>query len=278
MSYHCEILADTQNLVTGDRLTSFLVTFPRMVLADLTRHRVMSFSFESTRAVPVEARIAMIRAGEFFVPRMRAYAKGMAQGPFLEGHDKREAEQDWIAGAHASANLAENMLQRGAGVEKGIAGRMIENYGWITGIISGTEWENFFVLRADPRMGAQYEAQVITGMMKAAYEGSEPYGAALGEWHLPLIDESDRVLHSDRSLASASAGRCAAISYLKHRVDETVQESQLRWHTKLAPFSHWSPAEHPAQAVDTFGDLGNYRGFKQLRKCYPGNEIAKVPE
>ncbi len=277
MSYHCEILADTENALTGDRLTSFLVTFPRMVLADLTRHRVMSFSFESTRAIPVAKRIEMIESGDFFVPRFREASKGMQQGAFLAGARLAEREKNWRRAAKDAAYAADCLLD----VEKGITGRLLEPFSWITGIISGTEWENFFVLRADPRMGAQYEAQVITGMMRDAREASQPYVAETGEWHLPLIEPeefcpSDQPPPEQRELAEASAGRCAAISYLNHRNNESIETSRDRWIEKLQPFSHWSPAEHPAQVAAGSCTDSNYRGFTQLRKMYPGNEVASV--
>lgn len=274
MTYSCEILADTQNIYTGDRLTTFQVTFPRMVLADMTRHRSLSYSFESTRAVPVEKRIEMVR-NDPFVPKMRAKVKGMAQGEFLTGYALADSELAWRLAAKSAAESAHLLL----GVEKGIAGRLLEPFSWITGIVSGTEWDNFFNLRC--HQAAQYELQVIAELMRDMRRDNTPLERKLGEWHLPLIPEPWRWRAAldmpDRFGARASAGRCAGVSYLRHRVDETLNESAARWDQKLAPSAHWSPGEHPAQITDVQGQFGNYKGFIQLRKFYAGEAVAVNP-
>lgn len=269
MSYHCEILADSFN-PDAHRLTTFLVTFPRMVLADMTRHRMLSYSFESTRAVPIEARIEQVRTNPF-VPRFRERVKGMAMGEFLEGEALMEAEHGWRAAGRAAAAWADELLD----VEKGLAGRLLEPFLYITGIVSGTEWENFFNLRCHP--AAQYELQVIAEMMRDAMDESDPKHLGYGGWHLPLVTTRERDTIEHDTLAEASAGRCAAISYLKHSVDEPAETSVNRWATKLAPSAHWSPGEHPAQATRTH-QIGNFKGFKQLRKFYPSEAVAKDPQ
>jgi thymidylate synthase ThyX len=274
MSYACEVLADSLNTHTKDRLTTFQVTFPRMVLADMTRHRMLSYSFESTRAVPVEKRIAMVE-NDPFVPRMRRKVKGMAQGEFLTGQELADAEWEWKDAAAHAAHYASTLLH----VEKGLAGRLLEPFSWITGIVSGTEWDNFFNLRCHP--AAQYELQVIAEMMRDARQKSLPIGLRVGEWHLPLVPRDliyrAQLESGERYGARASAGRCAGVSYLRHRVDETLQVSAERWDEKLAPSAHWSPGEHPAQVTDVQGQYGNYKGFIQLRKFYANEAVAVDP-
>lgn len=272
MSYACTILADSASPF-GSRLTTFEVTFPRMVLADMTRHRMLSYSFESTRAVPVEKRIEMARSKPF-VPIFRERVAGMAMGKPLVGAEQRRAQWKWIDGAHKAADLAESLLH----VEKGLAGRVLEPYSWITGIVSGTEWENFFNLRCHP--AAQYELQVIAKMMRQAREESTPASLAYGEWHLPLWNDSDVTSCwpnvCDETLpAKVSAGRCAAVSYLRHHDGQPLASAYDRWEQKLAPSAHWSPGEHPAQACK--GRWGNFIGFIQLRKFYDGESVAEDP-
>ena len=48
-----EIIADSKN-EHGQRLTSFLVVFPRIVLAEFNTHRMLSRNSASSRAIPFE--------------------------------------------------------------------------------------------------------------------------------------------------------------------------------------------------------------------------------
>lgn len=298
MRYNCEILADSIS-PTAARLTTFEITFPRMVLADITRHRCASYSFESTRAVPVEKRIEMVR-NEPFIPVFRERTTGMAQGAELTGTDLERARAAWRFSSEQAAHAAEGLLH----VEKGLAGRLLEPYSWITGIMSATEWDNFFNLRCHP--AAQRELQIIAEMMRDARQDSIPNELGYGEWHLPFITDEHYDQLQESELPYESAGICAAVSYLRQHDDQPLGSGISRWHEKLAPSNHWSPGEHPARVVtedeqriilerqdeeytmaafearkpqnaDQMEFFGNFRGFVQLRKHYPGNEIAQTP-
>lgn len=272
MDYACTILADTIG-PHGIRLTTIESTFPRMVLADRTRHRAHSYSYESTRAVPVEVRIEQARKSPF-VPIFRERVKGMAMGVPLEGTAQTKAQWKWIQGAHAAADLAESLLH----VEKGLAGRVLEPYLWITGIVTATDWDNYFNLRCHP--AAQFEIQAIAKLERQAMRDSAPTFREFGDWHLPLVTDHERKaltgVHPHEQ-AHVSAGRCASTSYMKQHAGEGNLASAARWNEKLAPSAHWSPGEHPAQVVDTSGYIGNFRGYKQLRKFYANEAVAENP-
>lgn len=276
MSYRCFILADSLNIESGDRLTTFEVCFPRMVLADITRHRSLSFSVESTRARPTETIIEQVR-NDPYVPDFRARAKGMGSGEPLPPAELRRLQWRWIEAAKRSADTAESMLHAG----KEHVGRLLESFAWVTAIISGTEWTNFFTLRAppvgaepDPRFPAQIELQRIAHLMRAARDSSFPVEMHMGGWHLPLVTAHERAALGGREAAHVSAGRCASVSFLKHNQGEGNLASSGRWEERLAPSKHWSPGEHPAQAVSRtyLGNTGNFRGWLQLRKFYPGED------
>jgi len=279
MAYHAAILADSVG-PHGLRLTTFEVTFPRMVLADMTRHRALSYSFESTRAVPTEARIDQVTIDPY-IPTFRRRAKGMGGGEELTADEQREARARWMKARDAALAATSSLLWTG----KEHAGRLLEPFSWITGIVSGTEWENFFALRSppphlppDPKYPAQFELQQIAYDMEGLYWESEPEALEFGEWHLPLLNpnETEIARSMDDALAGpkASAGRCASVSYLKHHNEGSPLEAQVRWDTKLAPFAHWSPGEHPAMCCgDLFENTGNFQGWKQLRKFYPHEAI-----
>lgn len=54
------MLADS--IASGVRLTTLQVTMPRIVLAEFNTHRMLSRNSASSRAIPVEKRIAQVRS------------------------------------------------------------------------------------------------------------------------------------------------------------------------------------------------------------------------
>lgn len=278
MAYHAAVLADSIG-PHGHRLTTFEVTFPRMVLADMTRHRALSYSFESTRAVPTERRIEQAKTDPY-VPTFRRRTKGMGGGEELNPTEQAQAQDLWLRSCSAAIEYAEQLLWTG----KEHVGRILEPYTWITGIVSGTEWENFFALRSpppnmqpDPAYPAQFELQQIAYDMEQLYRARDPEALDYGEWHLPLLNPMEKLASwaAPYSYAMASAGRCAAVSYLNHhKAGETIDESVQRWEKRLAPSAHWSPGEHPAMCVRPDQEYNsNFDGWCQLRKFYPDEAV-----
>ena len=51
-----EIIADSVNTL-GDRLTTFVVTFPRIILAEVNTHRAFSRNSASSRAIPFKKNV-----------------------------------------------------------------------------------------------------------------------------------------------------------------------------------------------------------------------------
>ena len=59
MGYASRILADSVS-PAGDRITTFEVTFPRLVLAEFNTHRVFSRNSASSRAIPVTTQLRRV--------------------------------------------------------------------------------------------------------------------------------------------------------------------------------------------------------------------------
>jgi thymidylate synthase ThyX len=57
---------------------------------------------------------------------------------------------------------------------------------WHTVICTGSEWENFFALRANDQ--AEIHIQDLAFKMLEAYNASEPKQLKAGEWHIPFGD------------------------------------------------------------------------------------------
>lgn len=256
------------------RLTTFRVTFPRFILAEVNTHRMLSRNSASSRAIPTERVIEQV-ATRPFVPQFNQRATGMGVGEPLSGAEQAEARQEWLL-CHARALRA---AQRLLHVDKSRVNRLLEPFIWHTAIISATDWENFFAQRTHP--AAQPEFRRLAIAMRDALDDSKPEPLGWGEWHLPLADDFIP-LGAGFADAQVSAGRCARVSYGRDAEPESPQASLRRWE-RLSRSGHWSPAEHPARVPeedewsDRFnwnkGRWGNFLGWVQLRKHYPNEEV-----
>ena len=272
-----KILADSVG-PHGIRLTTFEITFPRFILAELNTHRMLSRNSASSRAIPTEKRIQEVVLDPF-VPEFNARVKGMGVGEPLGGEDARRAQDEWLLASRDAVRAARQLLR----VDKSRANRLLEPFLWQTAIVSATDWDNFWALR--DHEAAQPEFYRLAKLMHEHYLIMEPTQLDWGEWHLPLVFPSDtdsHVLHAHLGAPSVSAGRCARVSYDTHDDHEDAHVSQARWE-QLAASGHWSPAEHPARLPSeeewsdrvSFhqGRWGNFEGWIQLRKHYPNEEV-----
>lgn len=275
MAYAVRILADSL-APCGKRLTTFEVTYPRMVHSELLTHRQPSRNAASSRAIPIQKMIRAIiddPAGPVHWGRNQA---GMQAREALAGWRLWLAQRLWY-GARWFAVLTAWLLWR-VGLHKQIANRILEPWMWITIIISATEWANFFALRDHP--DAQPEIACVAALMRIAYNASEPRVLEHGEWHLPLLDdgEEQRIRSLGLDPRTVSVGRCARVSFLTHDGRRDFYED-VKLHDRLrgAVPPHMSPFEHVAMALDSPEQSGNFIGFRQYRKEIP-NECAREME
>ena len=54
-----EVVADSVD-VRGNRLTSLLITFPRIILAEINTHRMLSKNTSSSRAIPFKKMVEAV--------------------------------------------------------------------------------------------------------------------------------------------------------------------------------------------------------------------------
>lgn len=261
--YHVRVLADS--VAFGVRLTTLQARFPRFILAEVNTHRALSRSSASSRAIPVEKRIAAVRADPFIPHAFGKNQRGMQSEAALGLGEQLLARQAWLAAASMACDQAS--LLAGLSVHKQWASRLLEPFLWHEAIISATDWSNFFHLRINPQ--AQPEFQFAARAMKAAMDASTPTELGVGDWHLPLIDERDTDLDLPTRI-QLSVARCARVSYLTHDGRRDVP-ADLTLYEKLKSSGHMSPFEHPATVVDSFGfNHGNFRyPWVQARKLIP---------
>lgn len=261
--FNAIVLADS---ISSDvRLVTVSVTLPRIVLAEMNTHRVLSRGTASSRAIPVKTRCNVIEEHPFVPTAFGKNKKGM-QAAALDADTNAEAEKIWLE-ALADALRHARRLEK-IGVHKEHANRLTEPFAWVTQIITATEWENFFALRC--HIDAQPEIQVAAGLMREAIARSTPTELREGEWHLPLVKIQDTTrggilavepYHVAEKIAiCSSVARCAAVSYEKHNVEKTIEEEVAR-HDQMLSVGHMSPFEHQAK-VATREEIFRYGVFR----------------
>lgn len=288
MAFAAKILCDSVS-PHGVRLTTFEVTMPRIVLAELNTHRAFSRNSASSRAIPVEKMIQRLYEDPYVPSSWGKNQKGMQAGEELSVPDQMLAQSYWLGARDEAVSMARKLLE--LGVHKQLTNRLLEPFMWHTVIITSTEWSNFFHLRNHPM--AHPDIQVPAKMMQELYESQQPRNVGIGDWHLPLVFDEDRIEAIDGHdpgwglLVKLSAARCARVSYLTHDGKRDLSED-LKLYDRLVGPGHMSPLEHPArpmteeeiECLRSVGSVlgkdprdvpfvGNFKGWVQHRKEIP---------
>lgn len=273
------------------------VTMHRFVLAEFNTHRMFSRNFRSSRAVPVHKLLAEVRESPALPVTWQANKPGMQGGEELTGDDLIGVQSVWKHAALNAAERAEDLMR--LGLHKSWANRLLEPYLYVHGVVTATDWSNFFALRRHP--DAQPEIKHLADLMWEAQQASTPKVLRHGEWHLPFVTEDEMAsvrratiralpkVHNPLEQIKLSVARCARVSYLTHDGKTPSVEDDLALYERLvgaAPL-HASPAEHQCtpdmrtlmargypesynvEEWDSPELHGNLTGFVQHRKTLP---------
>lgn len=270
-----KLILVSQNVVTKVPLYTFVLTYPRVILAEVNSHRMLSRNTASSRAIP--ARIQRERViNEPFVPLyVGLNQKGMQAGEELTGFSRAMALGIW-KGARYPAAAAHWALQK-LGVHKQVTNRLLEPWMWCEQIVTATDLKNLFKLRANAE--AEPHFQILAEQMKEEMKTLPMQPLAYGDWHLPFITLWDRhqarteekpgILSRLHILKMVSAARCARVSYALPTDVPGLGGIQLdiALAQRLIRSGHWSPFEHQATPLpQSTCYWGNLRSWKQFRK------------
>ena len=280
MPYHVEVIADSIS-PQAVRLTTLSVTLPRIVLAELNTHRMLSRNSASSRAIPIQRMIDKVMQDPFIPFYWGANQRGMQAAVEIDPTSREEAERDWLHGRDLMIQQVSKLSNRN--VHKQLANRLLEPWLYTTVLVSATDWDNFFALRCHP--DAQPELRRAAEMMRDAMAASTPRRIAYGEWHVPYARDEDATvaattldgvkglwakdLTADYARLLLSTARCARVSYdASSSVREQTDDIALA--KRLASSGHWSPFEHIATPSRRLGYTGNFWGWRQLRWFHSG--------
>ena len=281
--YKAKIVLDSVG-PNGARLTTFELSYPRIVHSELLTHRIFSRNSASSRAIPTEKLLARVEIDPMLPVWWGKNQAGMQSREELEGPALELAKERWLAAVRSGVDHARRLGE--AGLHKQVANRPAELGMFIVVVCTATEWDNFFALR--DHAAAQPELADVAGKAHRLWQASKPRKLWQGEWHLPYVtgyDDGDIRLmatkYGEDAICRVSIGRCAAVSYLNQ--DKRDPPADLARTDKLAAAGHMSPFEHVAQAMTEDGWVafaeaamrnwiiyrippGNLWGWRQYRK------------
>lgn len=147
-----KVVADSKNEF-GNRITTMVVTFPRIILAEFNTHRMFSRNSASSRAIPFEKMLKSVQENPFIPIAWQKDHKGMQGSQYFpsdgftaeEGIGGEYLKQQWLNARDQAITYAEVFSKNN--VTKQICNRLLEPFMWHTVIVTATEFENFFHLR-----------------------------------------------------------------------------------------------------------------------------------
>lgn len=270
MGIEVKVIADSI-AQTGKRIITLQVKFHRFIIQEINTHRVFSRNYSSSRAIPTKKLLEQVANDPAMPVHWGKNQTGMQAHEELTGESLEEAKIVWRATAVEASKRAAELVN--LGVHKQIVNRTIEPYLWTNGIITSTEWDNWFELRAHE--DAQPEIHALALVMREAIGKSVPRKLMPGEWHLPYLTDGEILKYGPSLSRKISSARCCRVSYLKHTGEAPNVDEDLALFDRLAGAvpKHYSPLEHQATPdikVDgkwSSPELhGNFVGWNQHRR------------
>jgi thymidylate synthase ThyX len=218
-----KIIADSINPF-GHRITTMVVTMPRIVLSEFNTHRMFSRNSASSRAIPFKQMLKAVQQNTFIPIAWQKDHKGMQGTEYLTGDfEIQEAKATWLIAKDKTVHKAKTLNRIGA--TKQLCNRLLDPFMYHTVIVTATEWENFFKLRCPQywfsnfpdeyhrskkdakknqpvvldkytdlmwlkanKSQADIHIQAVAEAMWDAKNESTPKKLKAGEWHIPFGD------------------------------------------------------------------------------------------
>jgi hypothetical protein len=282
-----ELILASKSEITGIPLYTFLLTSPRIILAEINTHRTLSRNAASSRAIAIKKQRENVIDNPFVPLSIGANQRGMQAGEELSGWRRTAAIAVWKYSRYAM--VLANLLLEKLGAHKQVANRLVEPWMWVQQVVTATDWNNMLALRNHEAAEPHFHelARLIQTQIRHSEEifscfetpgfntkviinGGAPH-QLLGkdEWHLPFDDRENTALtlHERKQM---SAARCARVSYyIPESGARSDVKSDIVLAKRLSSSGHWSPFEHQATPTESTDYVGNFKGWKQFRKEFP---------
>lgn len=265
MTISAEVIKHSVN-TEGKELATLRIVLPKSLLAQFNTHRVFSRNFSSSRAIPIKTVIQQVEVNPV-MPIWTRNKPGMVGELIEDEFELARLNETWLEARDSAVKAAKSLM--GLEGHKQTVNRILEPYMYAQGIVTATDWKNFFHLRTND---AQPEIMKLANCMINALESSTPIRLAVNEWHLPFIlpDEEDASLKDKLRVSVARVARTSYKTFDNNKVSEFDKDVVL--FEDLLREYHLSPFESQARSttkddpnIDKF--RGNFSGsWSQLRK------------
>lgn len=219
-----KIVADSINL-QGDRITTFLLTYPRFIHAELMTHRMFSRNSASSRPIPFEKMVKMVEEDPFIPIAWQFDHKGMQGIEYVTEESDfggiSARNESWLSARDYAIQQAKDL--NSMDTTKQLCNRLLEPFMWHTVLLTGTEFKNFFELRCPiyrafgnvfksrkdcikkypaninltdldwlkaNESQAEIHMQALAEAMWDAMNESTPNQLKSGDWHIPFLNAS----------------------------------------------------------------------------------------
>jgi hypothetical protein len=278
-----EIVAHSVNL-HGDEIISVLATFPRIILAEVNTHRMLSKNTSSSRAIPFAKMVDTIQNDPFIPIAWQKPHTGMQGSEYATDIvDIAANVSTWLQGRDRAIATAWWLSE---GVTKQLCNRLLEPFMWTTMLITGPKsgWDNFFNLRCPQyqfkaskffkskkdclsfypeiegfnELGwlnlnkgqAEIHIMALAECIWDAVNESDPKLLIPGEWHIPFLDKIETDF--EEIAVKVSTAMAARTSYTVVGNEKEIDiDAMVALHDRLLAQDppHSSPLEHCARAM-----------------------------
>lgn len=160
---NAKIVADSID-PRGNRITTFVLTYPRIIHAEMMTHRVFSRNAASSRAIPFNKMVKSVEEDPFIPIAWQKDHKGMQGTEYFTESEFIDIEPEYAEDPNVTNVLAIPHLKsmwlhakqsaismsvalNKSKVTKQLCNRLLEPFQWYTCLVTTTELENFYKLR-----------------------------------------------------------------------------------------------------------------------------------
>lgn len=132
-----------------EELISVLATFPRIILAEVNTHRMLSKNTSSSRAIPFNKMVEVVQTNPFIPIAWQKEHTGMQGYEYIIDEELiNQCRLNWLGAKDKAIQFAKD-ANYNLQVTKQLCNRLLEPFMWTTMLITGSRegWNNFFNLR-----------------------------------------------------------------------------------------------------------------------------------
>lgn len=227
------------SMLAYERYITVETYYPRIIHSEVLRHRTISHSVASSRAIPTRKYIENYTN---FVPNnLRQNEKGMSPKNNINDQNINQTiYDDYFIILKNSSEIAQKWSDLGLAKEQ--VNRILEPFSYIRDLMTFSYFDIQTVFDLRCHEDAQEEIRDLFLSIKQEIEKSKPERR---EVHFPYVDDLAFVEQNIQDLIKMSVARCARTSYDSNATGKPSSiEEDISLYDRLISAKHLSPSEH----------------------------------